>query len=648
MWITPPTAQRVLRAAILGLASTVALVAAAAAAPATADAENTLCLRADSLQKGVACRGPDVAHVGENAEIRRTIEIMGLARATIRFAGCENGLFLTAPATGTASSSYVISYPAPRASGNISPDLMREYLAPITHELAHVLQLETRGGMPKLKRNGERKSLSIELGADFISGIAYARMQATTPAALNSFQQNLKLVGLYKEDIEGAHGTWEQRTTAFRFGVFLKPDPGPIDFRDADLKFETIFPRVLDQGQPSSGLPAIQWNRMSACHDVEQVHRRLKQHPKTALSSCRAPHNSLESGIAKFTVPAEIGRVCFLSESPAPFMDGFSCYQQSGRYDAVLCMRPTDPKLIEEQKSDKNTAIGADYMARTAACATDIEASIAMPTLTPWALSRVAKFAFGYVRSLGSGQPADGQMVHGVATIIRPDSYGGVTAIEYISMYSRSTAVDLGRDQSTAREPRKYGEWLVEVDDSVHYDAELNRLLKAKRMPAWVVQRQVTIQREPGSKTGSTTREAQVQRWQRTLGKAFTDEGFKRIPESDLTDENGRGVLDMLHEFQAKNVEGLAPVDISSISTSMLFFVGQKGLACVVKEPDGILGFVFASNGNDADPDDFGTVFIAAVGLANCGTDTRASKAYLNELLQNSVAGLITVLKGEK
>lgn len=647
MWIKLLTAKLLLRASIFGFVSLAAISIVGASD--RVETENALCLRGNNLQRGVACRNSDESHIGENPEIRHIIEIMGLAQTKILFAGCENGLFMTSPVISASPPSYLISYPVSHSRGDTSQDFAREYLAPITHELAHVLQLETRGGMRELTKNGERKMLSIELGADFISGIVFARTQAATPAALNSYQQNLKLVGLYKESNEAAHGTWEQRTTAFRFGAFLKPNPKPVNFRDADMKFEAIFPRVLNQGQfPFKQLPAIQWNRMSSCEDVEMVYQRLKRHSKVSLSACRDTHNLLESGISRFTIPPEIGRVCFLSESPAPFTDGFSCYQQPGQYNAVLCIRPTNPKEIEEHRTDQNTAIGANYMAQTAACGPHVDSSVALPTVTPWAVSRVAKHEFGFVRSLGQGQPADGMMVHGVATINKPESYGGITTIEYISMFSATTADDAGSQKSKTSEPKKYGQWVVELDDHIPYNAELNHLLRVRKLPAWVMQRALSITRDPESKSGSTTREAQIQRWQRILGEAFTDEGFKSFPLSELKDERGRGVLDLFRELQTKNSDGLASLGEGAISTSMLILFGQKGLACAVHEPDGIMGFIFSTAINDQDLDNFGTIIVTAVGLGNCGAGSPASKAYINELLENSVDGLLTTLKDRK
>jgi hypothetical protein len=102
----------------------------------------------------------------------------------------------------------VITYPS---------NAKTDFLAPFTHELAHVLQIEMAGGLKPLQDSLESKR--IELGADFLTGIVFS--YALKEAGLREFQRNLSLIGLYRDSSSNAHGSPGQRTFAFRRGVFF-------------------------------------------------------------------------------------------------------------------------------------------------------------------------------------------------------------------------------------------------------------------------------------------------------------------------------------------------------------------------------------------------------------------------------------------
>lgn len=160
----------------------------------------------------IPCDDADPLNLAKSEDIQNVIKIFGITPDKLHFKGCKGLLFSAAPdATArNGEQKYLITYPS---------ETSVTYLAPITHELAHVLQLEIEGKSSEdlLKEYGSKR---IELGADFLTGIVFS--SSLEKSDINGFQHNLMLIGLYREMEEWAHGSPAQRTAAFRRGYFLK------------------------------------------------------------------------------------------------------------------------------------------------------------------------------------------------------------------------------------------------------------------------------------------------------------------------------------------------------------------------------------------------------------------------------------------
>jgi hypothetical protein len=171
--------------------------------------------------QAVPCRDADPLGLAKNVDIAKVTRALNIRSELVRFRGCDDGLFSTAEeqvsGSSQATTRYVITYP----SGSRT-----DFLAPITHELAHVLQIEMAGGLKPLQDSLESKR--IELGADFLTGIVFSF--ALKEAGLGEFQHNLSLMGLYRDSSSNAHGSPTERTSAFRRGVFF-------DFANVGMNF---------------------------------------------------------------------------------------------------------------------------------------------------------------------------------------------------------------------------------------------------------------------------------------------------------------------------------------------------------------------------------------------------------------------------
>lgn len=173
----------------------------------------------------VACPDSDPLGLGTNPDVRRAMDALGIAPNRVRFKGCEGQLYSVYPDAPGSKYAYVVTYPSERTT----------FLAPVLHELAHVMQMEYAGGLSQLMSK-YKLSKRVELEADYFVGTLFAKYFPDKPLRL--FEQDLKLKGLYYESEEMKHGTPEERVTAFRFGAMKLPSKVGNDFRRISAEFQ--------------------------------------------------------------------------------------------------------------------------------------------------------------------------------------------------------------------------------------------------------------------------------------------------------------------------------------------------------------------------------------------------------------------------
>ncbi|GAB3359215.1 hypothetical protein GCM10027430_30780 [Lysobacter tyrosinilyticus] len=204
-----------------------------------ADAGNRdACLRAmttgaDNLPI-VVCDPGDPLKLSRSEQVRQVMDYLSIEPSAVRFNGCKGALYAADidPASGSRPG-YLITYPA---------EIDDRYLAPITHELAHVMQMQIAGGKDALRQ--ARSPLKIELGADFVTGIVFREKLSQRP--WGEFQNNIKLTGLYRERAYDAHGTPAQRSAAFRFGLHFPFSEDVPDVRIASSYFMDVMYDDID------------------------------------------------------------------------------------------------------------------------------------------------------------------------------------------------------------------------------------------------------------------------------------------------------------------------------------------------------------------------------------------------------------------
>jgi hypothetical protein len=148
----------------------------------------------------------DQLELATNPAIQKTEEFLKLKTADIAFVGCADAPMSTIPAEYRVT----ITYPIHRDSESTL------YIPAILHELGHAYQLQHAGDEQHLEESSE---LRIELGADFLAGLA-SRHISLNPGA---FEASLFLFGSYKPDEPDPHGRPEERSASFRYGYHYSP-----------------------------------------------------------------------------------------------------------------------------------------------------------------------------------------------------------------------------------------------------------------------------------------------------------------------------------------------------------------------------------------------------------------------------------------
>ncbi|MFG0766859.1 hypothetical protein ACF8Q9_08300 [Pseudomonas sp. TYF_15] len=605
------------------------------------------CLLSSNIDSGADCHANnDPVGLSKDPDILRVAELLGVPIKKIKFQGCEGGRFSTNDLSPVKNShDYRISYPVLKGEG--AAVAVSNYLSPITHELSHVLQIEQSGSIQNLRSN-DRSLKSIELAADFISGIVLG--QVKDMKQFSFYQQSLSLVGLYNEHDEEAHGTWEQRTTAFRRGFFLKRnrDELPIqkvdDFFQADIYGEivSVLPNQVKVEPDKEELPDLKI--LSSCDEVEMLYDRIRSSSSTPIEHCRAPGSELEIGVESFVKKFYPGKLCFLEASPSPIVDGFSCFQtlDKGQYlTQMICLRPSSLSPINNHFNDGDLNESAAYMKDSSACGNGVDSSVALPTLFPMPLNAVSKFEFGYVRGLGGGAPSEGQMQHGYATVDPAMNIAGVEAIEYVSMFSGKGGVQL-------QEFEKVGPWMVSVESiSSRFsliNKELNKTYDGKLLYDGSI---IHLNRSIDGGPIFHGKAEQIQLWNNLVVSQLEREGFDEIPKSKLKTSDGTDIRASLADLARRGPYGSRANAIQAVmEMDFRAFLIKNDLPCTQGGMGAIAAYVLAPKANTQIASNYGNITLLTAAMGECGRSSSA-KAYVKNLLRETSKGLVENLKGD-
>lgn len=166
--------------------------------------ESTTTIRCDQANT-------DPLDLKNNDQVKIAFKTLEIDPSLVEFKGCDGLAFGTTKAMEGSSAKYIVAY-----SSNVG----QKVIAPVIHELGHVVQLEASGGFSNL--HNSYSSNQVELGADYLVGMVFNTALPDEPLA--RFERNMELAGIYipPDNSHNSHGAPSKRIQAFRLGVFSK------------------------------------------------------------------------------------------------------------------------------------------------------------------------------------------------------------------------------------------------------------------------------------------------------------------------------------------------------------------------------------------------------------------------------------------
>ncbi len=139
-------------------------------------------------------------------DLHNAEELLGISASEIRFVGCDIAPFYARVDRTEPRLHFEIVY-------NSTLDRSASMIA-ILHEIGHVYQLKRAGSQQGLLSSAKQDLERVELGADYLSGLAIGRLHLSE----KNFEVGLALVGSY-EVHSGPHGFPHERSASFNYGV---------------------------------------------------------------------------------------------------------------------------------------------------------------------------------------------------------------------------------------------------------------------------------------------------------------------------------------------------------------------------------------------------------------------------------------------
>lgn len=188
-----------------------------------------------SLQDRGSC-GVAQQSIEHHPDVQALISAMSLDDVDIVFLECTRFGFSANSSRSGGKFRGIITYPS-QPKGSINPQV-----APLAHELGHIVQLKQAGGLAKLKQL--LPSVERELGADFLAGYALRRM--LTNQNVTDFSTSRDLPGQYATSTDD-HGAPLLRTNAFRRGFYYSDRQPQSDIYSLHLLFQAkIITQLID------------------------------------------------------------------------------------------------------------------------------------------------------------------------------------------------------------------------------------------------------------------------------------------------------------------------------------------------------------------------------------------------------------------
>lgn len=588
------------------------------------------------------CTG-DPLKLGEDTLVASIMRQLGIDRATVEFNGCPQQKFAVVEQFLEGEPArYVVRYPL---------EAGEEYLAPITHELAHVLQMQSTGGFEATLKAVQWQNRRVELGADYLTGLVFSQLQPTSPRFNTAqFQHSLSLIGLYDERELEAHGSPEERTAAFRYGFVNNDGQTQLlpayDYFQANLFAQIHHEKtsVADKhpgAGPTTTTAGIELDKLTACSDIETLFGRLRR--GEIRRNCADEDDYLMREIVSDSSRNSAGGICILANPPAPFLDGFHCFlPPAAEGSDIVCFREADAAAVAQYKKDYKDVFAApalNYLEKASHCSlSNGDAAASQSSLMPPYLMLVAKFDFGFITNLDGAKPPNSFIQHGYATV-NPDIGGDVAAIEFVQILAD---VPVPKANGIAH---RVGDWTVEVDELDEFDAEFNKSLRKAGAPAAFDGRGFDLERRSSGAVPQPEKVRLLQSVMNAVGTAMEDEGFEEFDideDEELSAKFSKMMQDVTNRKPYGLDESLAP---RNPKVKVLMKYDRRFCGSYDRDDGKLIVFLMAVEPHDGIEKEFGSVAAYVAAFGSCWSSSNRLKTYVDGLLDVASDSVLSELE---
>jgi hypothetical protein len=369
---------------------------------------------------------------------------------------------------------------------------------------------------------------------------------------------------------------------------------------------------------------------LNQCDDVAAVYEKLSQH--TLNGQCRRPQTKLERRLSIRFPSSTSASLCFLTDAPADFLDGYDCMLQSSETNAaetLVCFRTAAIGDLAEYEDNFPTVYAAPiarYLDEAAKCPVSHGiASNGAPTLFPFLLTPIARYDFGWILSLGSKTPAESSVFHGFARVDPSIASSEAKAIEFVYFIYGATS------PSDNLPLRTIGPWHIRVQRGGEFDAEFQKALTANHVPVMVGSAFFDITRESDTALSAAAKNRLISKFEDRIADGLTNEGFEPVPDEELTDTDGNSIEDQLRQLIRQKFTPFGLQAKAREFGGLIVMRKTRQLNCVSNR--GIVMAIIASMKPIPNvASDYGNIGLILEGVGTCGPGSSTAKRYLTNL----------------
>lgn len=369
---------------------------------------------------------------------------------------------------------------------------------------------------------------------------------------------------------------------------------------------------------------SIDFSRLNACNDISQVLGDMVR-PST---SCRNATGIIERSLRDFAVANSLGS-CILEKPPVASLVGFDCIEFSHRSArTTACVRPVSASLISEFMEHyvpKYASRVSSYLNEAGKCnGSNGDASLSQESTFPSVLWPISAHEFGFNVQYGDSRPATSMVSHGFARTSPDVSKSGVDAIEYVVF---SDGMVEGVTDRTA-----IGNWDVKIGTAADSFDPFLKALKQRGVNANLFFFDIDVRRTPRasavSKDSSLSDELSD-----LVASRMEVEGFSELSDSDLKRYSGLTREEMSEQLRGGGYFG-APKFIADLVPDFRIMIKKSGSPCTRLGKGAIGVYLFASNGDERVPADFGSISVLAIGFGACAS--KPGRVYIQNIVNES------------